>query len=422
MSKSAPGNRYRFVILIVYMFVTMAIEIQWLAHAAVARPAELFYKGQFNPESIFNIDFLAMSYMIVFLILSFPASYIIDTLGIKTALTIGAILAAVFSLTKAIFFTSFTGVIISQIGLAVAQPLIINAVTALTVRWFPLNERALAGGLAILAQYLGFIVAMLVTPLIVGSNPLLANYGSGFGTMLWVYAIFSVVASIFLILFIKEKPANSTFEATERYSFMKGLTFIMKQRDMLLTILLFCIGLGIMNAVSSMTDSLTEYLGVKDSNGLIGGLMLIGGIIGSIIIPALSDKYMKRKLFLVVCMLGMVPGVLGLSFANYFGFSSQAVYTIALGASFILGFFVMSAGPVGFQYAAEICHPAPESTSQGILLWVGQISGILFVFGMSVRNNIYLPKVMVVFSILAILSFIVVLFVKESNIREISTK
>jgi len=150
--------------------------------------------------------------------------------------------------------------------------------------------------------------------------------------------------------------------------------------------------------------------------------MLIGGIIGSIIIPALSDKYMKRKLFLVVCMLGMVPGVLGLSFANYFGFSSQAVYAIALGASFILGFFVMSAGPVGFQYAAEICHPAPESSSQGILLWVGQISGILFVFGMSVRNNIYLPKVMVVFSILAILSFIFVLFVKESNIRDLSAK
>ena len=28
----------------------------------------------------------------------------------------------------------------------------------------------------------------------------------------------------------------------------------------------------------------------------------------------------------------------------------------------------MSAGPLGFQYAAEVSHPAPESTSQGMLL------------------------------------------------------
>jgi MFS family permease len=422
MSRFTTSSKYRYFILIVYMIITMAIEIQWLTHAAVARPAEVFYKGQFNPDSIFNIDFLAMSYMVVFLVLSFPASYIIDTLGIKTALTIGALLLGIFSITKAIFYQSFTGVLLSQIGLAVAQPLIINSVTAFTVRWFPVKERALAAGLSVLAQYLGFIVAMLVTPMLVGSNPLLADYGSGFGRMLWIYGIFSMLASILLILFIKEKPEGSTFQSSERYSFLNGLTHILKHRDMQLTILLFCIGLGIMNAVSSMTDSITEYLGVKDSNGLIGGIMLIGGILGSIIIPALSDKYMKRKLFLVICMLGMIPGVLGLSFTHYLGFSGQTVYIIALAASFILGFFVMSAGPVGFQYAAEICYPAPESTSQGILLWVGQISGILFVMGMSMRNNQYLPFVMVLFTVLAILSFIVVLFVQESNIRDLSAQ
>ena len=48
---------YRFVILALFMFITLAIEIQWLTHAAVARPAELFYNGQFDPASFFNIDF-----------------------------------------------------------------------------------------------------------------------------------------------------------------------------------------------------------------------------------------------------------------------------------------------------------------------------------------------------------------------------
>jgi len=68
---------YRWVILAIFMLISIVIQLQWLAHAAVERPAEVFYHGQFNPDSFFNIDFLAMVYMLVYIIMSFPASYII---------------------------------------------------------------------------------------------------------------------------------------------------------------------------------------------------------------------------------------------------------------------------------------------------------------------------------------------------------
>ena len=84
---------YRWAVLAVFMAITMAVEIQWLTHAPVARAASAFYLGQFNPESFINIDFLAMVYMPVFLVVCFPASYIIDTWGIRPGLLIGAILA-----------------------------------------------------------------------------------------------------------------------------------------------------------------------------------------------------------------------------------------------------------------------------------------------------------------------------------------
>ncbi len=417
VKKEEKNSAYRFVILIVYMLLTLAIQLQWLTHASVVRPAEVFYKGQFDPDSIFNLDFLAMSYMIVFLVMSFPASYVIDTYGIRKGLIFGAVLTIIFSLLKAIFATSYTGVLIAQIGLAFAQPFIINAVTAVSVRWFPLEKRAMAAGLATLAQYLGIIAAMLITPKLVVSDPTLANYGAGFNSMLWIYGIFSVIASVLLIVFIKEKPDQSDFDNEERYSFFEGLKFILTQKDMIITILLFLVGLGIMNAVSSMTDSIAEYLGVKDSDGLIGGVMLIGGILGSLLLPAFSDKFRKRKLFLVICMLGMIPGVAGIAFAQQLGGTPHSIYTIALLASFILGFFVMSAGPIGFQYAAEVSYPAPESTSQGMLLWIGQVSGIVFVTQMSIQDHHYLKAMMSVFSILAIVAFVLVLFLKESEIR-----
>ena len=183
-------------------------------------------------------------------------------------------------------------------------------------------------------------------------------------------------------------------------------------------ILLFTIGLGIFNAVNSMVDSIADYLGVDDSNGMLGGMMLIGGIIGAIIIPILSDLYKRRKLFLVICVVGMVPGIAGIVFAPHltggFGVNPVAAHTVALISSFILGFSVMSAGPIGFQYAAEVSAPAHESTSQGLLLWVGQLSGMIMVTGMSMKNKSFLPAFMVSFVVLIIIAAILIFFIKES--------
>jgi MFS family permease len=414
---------YRWIILSVFMFITMSVEIQWLTHAAVERPAEIFYQGQFDPSSFLNIDFLAMLYMVLFLLLSFPASYIIDTYGIKTALRLGAAIAGISGICKAVFATNFTGVVISQAGLAIAQPFILNAVTAVTVRWFPLKERGLAAGLSALAQYIGIIIAMLVTPLLIGSNPELPSYGTGFEGMLWIFGTITSISAAAVFFLVKEHPDGYEIsEQDTRHDFGKGVLHILRNRDMQITMLLFLIGLGIFNAISSMTDSISEYAGVKDSDGLIGGLMLIGGIFGAVILPSLSDKYRRRKIFLVICLAGMVPGIFGLSFAGNLGFTPGSTYTLLLISSFILGFFVMSAGPIGFQYAAEVSYPAPESASQGMLLWIGQLSGMIFVALMSVGNNRHLGFFMAVFAILTLFALAGVLFLRESPmIREGST-
>jgi len=480
---------YRWVILILFMLVSMATQVQWLAHASVMRAASVFYAGQFNPSSIINIDFLAMLYMIVYLVACIPASMIIDKRGIKVGLGIGSLLLAFAGLAKGIWAGSFAAQIAAQTVLAIAQPFIINAVTAVSVRWFPLRERGTAAGLASLSQYLGFIAAMGLTPLLVVSDPTRADYGKGMDTALLVYGIFSFVTGIAALLLIKERPANVQADDSHQYSgFVKEVRAILSHRDMRILILLFFIGLGIMNAVSTMVDSIAGNLGVRDSDGLIGVFMILGGIIGAVIIPMLSDKLRKRKLFLVLCIALMLPGMAGLSFAKYmnpyhyswktlstpdgvdlrlkatlprpsveisrtgtyvFAYELRdkqgqaldsgtvtidaikgqavmlsgsdkdsrvihAIYILALVSSFLFGFAIMSAGPIGFQYAAEVIHPASESISQGMLLLVGQISGIVFTAGMSIRNKAYIDGFMTLFFFLAIVVFVATFFMKES--------
>ena len=383
---------YRWVVLGAYMLVCLVGQIQWLTHAPVARAAEVYYAGQFNPNSIFNIDFLAMSYMLVYLIVGIPASFVIDTWGIRKGIGFGAALCGIFALFKGIFADSFTAQIVFQLGLAISQPFLLNGLTALTARWFPLEERGTAAGLGTLSQFLGIIIVMMVTPLMVATDPDQANYGQGMHSMLMIYGIVTFIACLTAILLIKEEPTTPpSEEAYVRHKFTDGIKHILRQKDMWITILIFFIGLGIFNAVSSMTDSIAEYLSVKDSDGLIGGVMLVGGILGALILPIFSDKLMKRKIFINICLLGMVPSLAGIAFAAAVTRTPEAAYTVALISSFFLGFFVLSAGPIGFQYGAEITYPAPESTSQGLLLLSGQFTGLVFVAFMSVRANAYLP-------------------------------
>ena len=90
------------------------------------------------------------------------------------------------------------------------------------------------------------------------------------------------------------------------------------------------------------------------------------------------------------------------------------LYLVALACAFVFGFAVMSAGPLGFQYAAEVSHPAPEATSQGALILVGQVSGIAFTAGMSIASNAYLDGFLILFAVLSAAMLAVSLTLGES--------
>jgi cyanate permease len=138
---------------------------------------------------------------------------------------------------------------------------------------------------------------------------------------------------------------------------------------------IFFIGLGVFNAVTTWIEDIMRPRGFSATQaGITGGLMIIGGIVGALIIPLLSDFYRKRTPFIIIALIGATIGLIGIAFATSFW--------LLLLSGMVLGFFLLSSGPIGFQYGAEITYPASEGTSNGMLLLMGQISGIAFIFGM----------------------------------------
>ena len=107
--------------------------------------------------------------------------------------------------------------------------------------------------------------------------------------------------------------------------------------------------------------------------------MVAIGVVGALILPTMSDKLHRRQPFLVCAILASIPGFLGLTFSSN--------YYVLLASSAMMGFFILGVGPIAFQYGAEIAYPVPEGTSYGILMTMGQISGVIFIFGMDALRS-----------------------------------
>jgi len=355
---------YRWLVLMVFMFIAGITQLLWITFAPITGAA-----AQFFGTSDLLVGLLSMCFMVVYIVMVLPSAWVIDTYGFRAAVGIGAALTAIFALTRGIFATNYAIVLVSQIGIAVGQPFIIGSITKVAARWFLINERATAAGLGTLSLYLGILAAMILTPC------LTVKYGVQ--GMLVIYGIVSVAAAIMFVVFAREKPPTPPCPPghEERVLMFDGLKKMLRQKDFVLLLIIFFVGLGMFNSVSTWIENIVRPRGFSISQaGMLGGLMLIGGIVGAVVMPVLSDKYRKRRIFILVSLIGLAPGLLGMTF-----FTS---YLPLLCSGFVFGFFLLSAGPIGFQYGAEITYPAPEGTSNNLLLVMGQISGIVFIFGM----------------------------------------
>ena len=355
---------YRWVVLVAFMFVISINQLLWITFAPITSSAAAFYG-----VSDLSIGLLSMCFMIVYIVVSIPASWVIDKYGIKIAVGIGVTLTGIFGLLRGILSDNYTLVLIAQIGIAIGQPFILNAITTIAARWFPINERATAAGLGSLAMYIGIALGLVLTPYL--------TIQSQIGGMLLIYGIVSVIAVFVFFVFIKERPPTAPClpGQEERSLVFDGLKNSLRMKYFILLLVIFFIGLGVFNAVTTWIEDIVRPRGFSIVQaGNIGGLMILGGIIGAVVVPLLSDHYRKRTPFLLMAVIGATIGLVGITFTTS--------YWLLLVSAFVFGFFLLSAGPIGFQYGAEVTYPTPEGTSNGLLLLMGQISGVAFILGM----------------------------------------
>ncbi|MHA1720255.1 MAG: MFS transporter [Promethearchaeota archaeon] len=379
-------TKYRFVVLGIFMLMGIMTQIMWITFAPISKDIESFYGISENMV----VWALTGSFMIAYIPVNFPACWLIDKFGLKWGVGIGVMITGIFGLIRGIFANNFIIVLISQIMCAIGQPFVLNAFTKLAANWFPEKEKATASGLGTISMFFGIIIGMMLPEILnIGNNPKIIP------NLLLGYGIAGVLGMILYLVFIKDKPENppNAYADKTKVLVTTGLKDMFKIKDFnyLLLILFFC--LGSFNAITTVIDYLFDP--TLDS-GIISGMMIIGGVLGAIILSTISDAKHKRKIFLILALVITTPLNIALALVS----NATILYIVSL----VYGFFLVSALPIGLTYGAEITYPAPEESSNGLLMMLGQIGGIILI---AVPPAYLLYVVTGLFTISAILTFLI---------------
>lgn len=383
---------YRWVVLAVFMFINLTIQILWITYAPITGLAAAYYG-----VTDLQIGLLAMAFMLAFIPLSLPVSWVIDSYGFRSAVSIGAVLMGVFGLLRGLAGANYGLVLASTVGIAAAQPFLLNAWTKLPANWFPLEERATAVGLITLSNLVGTGIGLVITPILVENELAIAAIQLLFGGI----AAFSAV--LFVLLAREAPPTPPCPPGYEVRSLMlDGLKHALTVKPFWLYLLVSFIGLGIFNGITTWVENIIRPRGFTPTDaGTLGAVMLVGGVLGAVIIPPFSDKQHRRQPYILLGLSLSIPGLIGLTYATSLG--------LLLVSAFALGFFLISTSPIGMQYAAEVTYPTPEGTSNGLIQLFGQGS-VIFVYIMEAlkqADGSFTPALLLALGLLLLSVFLV---------------
>lgn len=371
-----PG---RWAVMGSFMGINLTIQVLWISLSPITGPAALFYGVDEMAVSLF-----AMVFMVAFIPLSIPVSWAIDRLGFRWPVSFGALLMGACGVIRGLAGNNYAIALAATLGMAIAQPFLLNAWTKVPANWMPQQKRAWAVGLITLASLLGTALGQVLPPVLLEVGLDIPEQ------QLW-FGLVALASALVFVLLARELPFMATEASLAEVpspvrpgtsiddSTFQGLRRALSSRNFLMALGISFVGLGLFNGLNTWMEPIIRPRGFNPGDaGNLGALMVLSGLAGAVIMPALSDREGKRGKYIVLGLLGCLPGLAGLTLAS----DSVLLYLSAAE----LGFFLVSVMPLTMQYAAEITHPVPEGTSNGLIQLFGQ-GAVVFVYLMGILRG-----------------------------------
>jgi predicted MFS family arabinose efflux permease len=363
-AQSASGSpadpfrqRRRWLVLAAYALVAGMSQFLWLNFAPLLSSIQQRYA-----VSELRASSLVLVFPLLYVVFSLPAGLLTDRRGYRFTVGLGAAAMALFAAVR-IDDRSFWFLFVGQLGIAVAQPFVVNAISKVVADWFSDEQGAIATGLGTVGMFLGMAAAMAATPAL--------DKAIGLRATMLVFAAAAALVAILFVALVRPNRLHVQPSASDAVPFGA----LLGDRRLRLLCLLALLGLGVFNGLTTWLEPILAPHGIDAEHaGLVGAALIVAGIVGSAVIPALSDLTQRRKPFLIACAFVALLTVHPLC--------TSPRLPLVLTAAALHGFFFMPAFALLLEMSTQIVGLRAAGSATSLIMLAGNGGGVLVIVAM----------------------------------------
>lgn len=432
------ASRSRFTVLLLFALGSACNAFAWICFSPIFSQTQSAFL-----TSAAGVNALSACFLFVYAPASVLTAYVVERWGLRAAIVLGALLNAVCGWLRfaACYLPGggFWLLLIGQLAGAVAQPFFTNLPTRLAAEWFPRGERDGATVASSMANPVGNALGSVVPALVVFAA------GDISSLLLGQAVMFSAVAALAYLVVPTAPPSPPSASAARRWreraedscgekdgsgfaaqlledcrggsgssseagavsdavdgtgaasprsaptgstrndraaaalrAMVRDCRALLTNANFLRLMLGFGTGLGIFNALLTLLAQWVAPCGISnDTAGEAGGALLGAGLVAA----GVAGVVLERSRAYVPTLRALIVAAVC---ATIFALASigPGRDVMLLAAFACLGATLIPLLPVALENAAECSYPVAEDTSSALLMTVGQLVGIVLIYGL----------------------------------------
>ncbi len=338
-------------VIVAYALLCAATQLLWLTYAAITTATARRYG-----VSVSAVGWLAEIFPLLYVVLAIPAGILLDR-WFRPALAAGGALVALGGLVR-LGGETFAWAMAGQVMVAVAQPVVLSAISKLAGEYLPVDQRAAGISIGSVGSFLGMLLALLL-------GPTLGAHGH-LERLLVLEAVLAVIPAVALAIVLRRRGHESDEHVAIEGSAARALWELPRMRTLCGLVFL---GFGIFVALATWLQTLLHPSGVSEAaaGGLLVG-MVIAGILGCAVLPPLVARRHAERGFMRTAVLVGCAGCVVLGAAPWLPVRALAI--VAMGAVLLPALPVILA-------AVEQLAGAAAGTAGAIVWMAGNLGGLV---------------------------------------------
>ena len=371
---------YRWYVMVAYCLTVFANGFQWVTFSAIATD----FSNNYDIPS-WKVNMFSLMYMIIYPFVCIPEGWLIDNYSTR----LGIILAAATTLLGAglkMFInkdSSLACCFVGQFFSGLFQPALLNSPGKIAANWFREDIRTVICTICCLADTVGIFVGFLWNLAFIKEDATKEDFHDQVFNYILSEFILNIVFCLPAFFIFKDKPdippsPSQSDENVKQLDILTSLKMLFTNIRFVYLLIATLFVVGYYDVMGTIINSLFDLYGITgQESSIIYAVSSVAGMIASLVISWLLDKYKKFKLFQVIlCISGTVLQALFTFLLELAKSKDFSAYAIGLVLYTLVNMIVVPFYTLGMNYACEITYPVGESINGGIMMTMSQLSGI----------------------------------------------